>query len=63
MKQLGVTEATMAGKIHKVALFQPWRWVKHLPDWTTIRKFAPHFLTKKKRLPRRLALDGRDRSL
>ena len=38
----------MAGKIHKVALFQPWRWVKHLPDWTTIRTFAPHFLTKRK---------------
>lgn len=47
-RQLGVTEATMAGKIHKVALFQPWRWIKHLPDWTTIRKFAPHFLTKRK---------------
>lgn len=48
MKKLGVTEATMAGKIHKVALFQPWRWIKHLPDWKTIRTFAPHFLTKKK---------------
>ncbi|MBN1912505.1 MAG: UDP-2,3-diacylglucosamine diphosphatase LpxI, partial [Pirellulales bacterium] len=44
----GVTEATMAGKIHKVALFQPWRWVKHLPDLTALRTFIPHFLTRKK---------------
>jgi len=44
----GVTEATLAGKIHKVALFQPWRWLKLLPDWTTIRTFAPHFLSRRK---------------
>ncbi len=42
----GVTEAMMAGKIHKVVLFTPWRWFRHLPDWTTIRAFTPHFLTK-----------------
>jgi UDP-2,3-diacylglucosamine hydrolase len=44
----GVTEATMAGKIHKVVLFQPWRWLRHLPDVRTIRMFAPHFLTRRK---------------
>ena len=48
LKEYGVTEATMAGKIHKVALFQPWRWVKLLPDWKTVRMFAPHFLTHRK---------------
>ncbi len=48
LQTFGVTEATMAGKIHKVALFQPWRWFKHLPDLTTIRVFAPHFLTHRR---------------
>lgn len=40
----GVTDATMAGKIHKVRLFQPWVWFKHLPDWRAIRRFYPHFV-------------------
>lgn len=47
-KKHGVAEATLVGKTHKVALFQPWRWLKLLPDWTTIRAFAPHFLTRRK---------------
>ena len=47
-KRRGVTEISMLGKIHKVALFQPWRWVRHLPDFKTIRTFVPHFLTRKK---------------
>ena len=40
----GVTHATMAGKIHKFQLVQPWAWIKHLPDWSTTRVFAHHFL-------------------
>ncbi|OHB70352.1 MAG: hypothetical protein A2V70_08385 [Planctomycetes bacterium RBG_13_63_9] len=44
-KRRGVTVATMAGKIHKVELFRPWRWLRHLPDLRTIRMFIPHFLT------------------
>ena len=44
----GVTEAIMAGKIHKVLLFQPWRWLQHVPDLRTIRMFVPHFLTRQK---------------
>jgi DUF1009 family protein len=44
----GVTDATMAGKIHKVVLFQPWTWLRHLPDLRTIRMFIPHFLTRRK---------------
>jgi DUF1009 family protein len=40
-----VTEATMAGKIHKVLLYQPWTWLRHTPDWTAIKTFAPHFIS------------------
>jgi UDP-2,3-diacylglucosamine hydrolase len=47
-KRHGVTEATMVGKIHKVALFQPWRWFRLLPDLRTMRMFIPHFLTRRK---------------
>jgi DUF1009 family protein len=36
--------ATMAGKVHKVRLYQPWGWIKHLPDLRCIRTFYPHFL-------------------
>jgi UDP-2,3-diacylglucosamine hydrolase len=44
----GVHHVTMAGKIHKFLLFQPWAWFKHLPDWRAIRTFYPHFATTKK---------------
>jgi hypothetical protein len=44
----GVTQATMAGKIHKRRLFEPWFLLKQFPDWTTIRLFTPQFLTKRK---------------
>ncbi|HEY4309338.1 MAG TPA: UDP-2,3-diacylglucosamine diphosphatase LpxI [Pirellulales bacterium] len=44
----GVTHVTMAGKIHKFLLFQPWVWFKHLPDWRAVRAFYPHFATTKK---------------
>jgi hypothetical protein len=40
----GVREATMAGKIHKVQLYQPWAWFRYLPDWRTLRTFWPHFV-------------------
>lgn len=43
-----VNDVTMAGKIHKVVLFQPWLWVRHLPDWRTIRVFWPHFVSARK---------------
>jgi DUF1009 family protein len=47
-KRRGVREATMAGKIHKVSLFQPWRWLRHLPDWRMLRACAPFFITRRK---------------
>ena len=39
----GVTEATMAGKFHKQILFQPWVWIRHVPDLAAIRHFYQHF--------------------
>lgn len=39
-----VTDATMAGKIFKASLFQPWFWIRQAPDLRTILAFAPHFL-------------------
>jgi len=43
-----VSEATMAGKFHKMQLFQPWVWIHHFPDMKTILAFLPHFLTRQK---------------
>ena len=43
-----VTRATMAGKIHKVLLFQRFYLLKHLPDWRAWRLFFPHFITHTK---------------
>jgi DUF1009 family protein len=47
-KRHAVTDVIMAGKIHKVVLFQPWMIVRNMPDLRTIRMFIPHFLTHKK---------------
>jgi UDP-2,3-diacylglucosamine hydrolase len=40
----GVRDVTMAGKIHKSVLFQPWAWLTHLPDLRALRRFYKHFL-------------------
>jgi hypothetical protein len=42
----GVSSAIMAGKIHKLALFRRGSWLQHLPDWETLRTFAPHWITR-----------------
>jgi DUF1009 family protein len=42
----GIVRATMAGKIHKVLLFQKFYWLKHFPDWTFVKTFYPHFITQ-----------------
>jgi hypothetical protein len=47
-KRHGVTEVMMAGKIHKTLLFQPWMWLRALPDWRTLKAALPHFLTRRK---------------
>lgn len=46
-RRLGLKEATMAGKFHKRLLYQPNVWLRHLPDWRTVRAFAPHWLGSK----------------
>ena len=51
----GVSRATMAGKIHKKKLFGRHAWLKHLPDWTGLRTFWPHFVSRRH--------DNRDDSL
>ncbi len=47
-KRRGVSDAVMAGKIHKRLMFQPWFIIRQLPDLRTIRAFLPHFLTRQK---------------
>lgn len=42
----GVQTATMAGKIHKVELYRPLAWLRYTPDWTTIKTFYPHFISR-----------------
>jgi len=43
-----ISQATMAGKIHKVKLFEPFMWFKHLPDWYGVKTFFPHFGSRSK---------------
>src|SRR5262245_2714152 len=44
----GVWQGTMAGKIHKVRLFERGGWLHYLPDWKGFLTFYPHVLTRKK---------------
>ncbi|MCH2114565.1 MAG: UDP-2,3-diacylglucosamine diphosphatase LpxI [Pirellulales bacterium] len=43
-RRWGVKRAVMAGKVHKVLLYQPGWWFKHRPDWHAIRFFYPQLL-------------------
>ncbi len=45
-QQHGVRFATMAGKIHKVLMFQPFSWWRHFPDWKCFRTFYPHWISR-----------------
>lgn len=47
-RERGVQRVTMAGKVHKVLLYQPWVWLKHLPDWRALRRFYAMFLFNRK---------------
>ncbi len=51
----GVRRVTMAGKIHKKKIFARRAWMRHLPDWTGLRTFWPHFISRRR--------DNRDDSL
>jgi DUF1009 family protein len=48
-KRHGVTQATMAGKVHKVLLYERGAWWRHLmPDWEGAKTFYPHFVSRRK---------------
>ncbi|HEX3725063.1 MAG TPA: UDP-2,3-diacylglucosamine diphosphatase LpxI, partial [Pirellulales bacterium] len=44
----GVVQATMAGKVHKVLLYRRFAFLRHLPDWTGLRTFWPHLVTRRR---------------
>ncbi len=46
LKRAGVTQATMAGKIFKVRIFQPFHLLRHLPDWVTLKHFYPFLISR-----------------
>jgi DUF1009 family protein len=54
-RRVGARRATMAGKIHKSKIFARGAWTRHLPDWTGLATFWPHFVTRRR--------DNRDDSL
>jgi DUF1009 family protein len=43
-RRCGTERATMAGKFHKVVMYQPGVWWRHLPDWTFVKTFYRHFI-------------------
>ncbi|MEX0937857.1 MAG: UDP-2,3-diacylglucosamine diphosphatase LpxI [Pirellulales bacterium] len=45
MQTHNIRHATMAGKFHKMLIYQRLAWLKHLPDWTFLATFYPHFIT------------------
>ena len=47
-RKRNVSEATMAGKIEKKLLFNPWFIFRQFPDIYTIKTFTPMFLTRRK---------------
>jgi DUF1009 family protein len=54
-RRSGCTRATMAGKVHKTKLFAQGAWLHHLPDWTGLKTYWPHFISRRR--------DNRDDSL
>ena len=45
-RRTGVKQATMAGKFHKVLMYEPKIWLRHLPDWTFIKTFYRYILKR-----------------
>lgn len=44
LRRYDVRQATMAGKFHKVRLYQPGAWLRFAPDWTGFKAFYQHFV-------------------
>lgn len=49
LRNHGVRQAVMAGKIFKSRLFQRGAWLRHLPDWTTLRYFWAQMVSGRER--------------
>jgi DUF1009 family protein len=47
-KRAGVEQVVMAGKIEKVALFQRFRWIRHMPDWRALHMLLTYAVKDKK---------------
>jgi UDP-2,3-diacylglucosamine hydrolase len=47
-KRAGVDRIVMAGKIEKTVLFQPFRWVRLVPDWRTLHMWFRYARENKK---------------
>jgi DUF1009 family protein len=47
-RRCGIRQATMAGKFHKVLMYQPGMWWRHLPDWQFVRTFYHYFITRQR---------------
>jgi UDP-2,3-diacylglucosamine hydrolase len=45
-RRTGVEQATMVGKFHKVLMYEPKIWLRHLPDWTFIKTFYRYILKR-----------------
>ncbi len=45
-RRCGIERATMAGKFHKVVIYQPGVAWRHLPDWTFLKTFYRYFITR-----------------
>lgn len=45
-RRCGIQQATMAGKFHKVLMYEPRIWLRHLPDWTFIKTFYRYILKR-----------------
>jgi DUF1009 family protein len=43
-----IRQATMAGKFHKVVMYQPGIWWRHLPDWQFIKTFYHYVFTNRR---------------
>ena len=46
-KREGLTRVVMAGKVHKVRMYDPLRIVRHLPDWRTLKLWYRHVRDRK----------------
>ena len=46
----GVSQATLAGKVHKVLIYERFAWMHHLPDWQGVKTLWPHYVSRSKSL-------------